>query len=38
MPIKIDWLWLIVGIAVGLGVHGLLRYEKFPVSYPTGIS
>jgi hypothetical protein len=40
MPIKVDWLWLIVGIAIGLTINGLLKHDKIPVSYPTatGIS
>lgn len=37
MPFKVDWLWLIVGIAIGLVVHGCLDHEKFPVSYPSSV-
>lgn len=34
MPFKVDWLWLIIGLVIGLMLNGLLKHDKFPVSYP----
>lgn len=37
MPVKVDWLWLAVGIAIGLCINGCLKNDKVPISYPTAM-
>lgn len=37
MPFKIDWLSIIIGVAVGLAIHAMLDSKKIPVNYPKAV-